>query len=570
MRRLALGLACAALAMACDDPLNVPNPNDPNTEQVLASAGEIETAMSGTFREIHNTTVGGGNDNVDNQMKVLAFESYATVNNFGMNVRAPLPRTPILNEPGNNVQTGNNRDFNQLQVQARTTANYIASIDRLQEASPEPVLGKDQGRTNAARAFAFFTLGLAQGYTAMVYDQGAVVTPETPIVPAGDLLPYTDVMANALAMMDSALDIATASAAVEASFRIPTSWIPAADFASGLTRSDFIRLVRSYKARLRAGVARTPAERAAVDWNQVIADAENGLPNGLLITLTASGGWDNAWIANQYRYGGWHNMANHFIGMADTSGGYQTWIASKDANGQSGGGGPFLIRTPDLRFPAGDTRTAQNANSPTAELDPPTGRQYFRNRLPGDDTPTPAHGDSWYDHARFFGIFSTPDRVGSWPTMSITELDMLRAEGLLRRNGAGDVAAAVALINKTRTISGLPALTGAGTVPGGNACVPRVPVSATTTACGDAFEAMKYEKRLETAITGYGQWFFDSRGWGDLPEFTAVHWPVPWQELDVRVLAVYNMGGTDKVCAAGQSPAADACQSAAGPAHGAW
>ena len=568
MRRLALGFAFAALVVACEDPLTVDNPNDPNTNQVLSSAGDLETAISGTFRSIHATTVGGANDNVDNQMKVLAFESYATVNNFGMNVRAPLPRTPILNEPGNNVQTGNNRDFNQLQVQARTTANYIASFDRLQDASPDPILGKDLGRTNAARAFGFFNLGLAQGYTAMVYDQGAVVTPETPIVPAGDLVPYTDVMANALAMMDEAIAIANASAAVEASFRIPTSWIPAADFPSGMSRTDFIRLVRSYKARLRAGVARTPAERAAVDWAAVIADAENGLPNGLVLTLTASGGWDNAWIANQYRYGGWHNMSNHFIGMADTSGAYETWIATKDGNSQSGGGGPFLIRTPDLRFPAGETRAEQNANSPTALLAPPAGRQYFRNRLPGDDTPTPAHGDSWYDHARFFGIFSTPDRVGSWPTMSITELDMLRAEGKFRTNT--DIPGALALINKTRTTSGLPALTATGTVPGGNACVPRVPISATATACGDQFEAMKYEKRLETAITGYGQWYFDSRGWGDLPEFTAVHWPVPWQELDVRQLPVYNMGGTDKVCAAGQTPATDGCQSAARSTYGAW
>ena len=52
--------------------------------------------------------------------------------------------------------------------------------------------------------------------------------------------------------------------------------------------------------------------------------------------------------------------------------------------------------------------------------------------------------------------------------------------------------------------------------------------------CGDAWEAMKYEKRLETAMTGYGQWYFDSRGWGDLPVGTPVHWPVPNQEADAR------------------------------------
>jgi hypothetical protein len=574
MRRFASGLTVAALVLACDNPLDVPNTNDPNTEQVLNSAGDIETLIGGTFREIHVTTV-STNDNVDNQMKVMAFESYATVNNFGMNVRAPVPRGPLLNEPGNNVQGGNYRDFLQLQVQARSTANYIAALDRLQKADPQPILDKKVGRVNAARAFGFFTLGLAQGYTAMVYDSAAVVTPETPIE-SQPLQGYNTVMANALSMMDSALAVATSPASVgdETNFRIQSIWIPSPDFSGGMTRAQFIQLVRSYKARLRASVARTPTERAAVDWAQVVADATNGLPNGLRINLTDSGGWDHGWISNQYRYGGWHNMSNHFIGMADTSGGYDVWLASRDANGQAGASGPFLIRTPDLRFPSGDTRAQQIANSPTSQVPPapPTGRQYFRNRSPGDDTPTPAHGDSWYDHARFFAIFAASDLVGVWPTMSITELDMLAAEGKLRPGPQQDIAGALALINKTRTTSGLPALIAAGTVPGGNACVPRVPVgpSGTSTQCGNEFEAMKYEKRLETAITGYGQWFFDSRGWGDLPEGTALHWPVPWQETDARVQAFYSLGGPTRICTGTQTPASAGCSAAAKSTYGAW
>jgi hypothetical protein len=571
MTRIATGLAVLALVVGCQDPLDVDNENDPNTEQVLSNPGDVETAIGGTFREIHVTVTGGSNDNVDNQLKVMAFESYATVNNFGMNVRAPVPRDPILNSPGVNVQTGNYRDFLQLQVQARSTANYIAAIDRLQEANPDPILNKSVGRVNAARAFAFFSLGLAQGYTAMVYDSGAAVSHLTPIS-AEPLVGYPALMTHALAMMDSAVAVANAPSSVSdaTNFRIQGAWIPSPDHSGGMDRSAFIQLVRSYKARLRASVARTPTERAAVNWAEVISDATNGLPNGLRLNTTNSGGWDHAWISNQYRYGGWHNMSYHFIGMADTSGGYETWLATKDGSGQAGGGGPFLIKTPDLRFPSGETRAAQTANSPTSRVPPapPTGRQYFRNRSPGDDTPTPSHGDSWYDNARFFVIFNASDRIGVWPTMSITELDMLAAEGKLRTNT--DIAGALNLINKTRRTSGLPDLIDIGTVPGANACVPRVPTGPTgsTTACGDAFEAMKYEKRLETAITGYGQWFFDSRGWGDLPEKTALHWPVPWQEMDARVQAFYDMGGT--VCAAGQSPAASACSGAAKSTYGAW
>jgi hypothetical protein len=48
---------------------------------------------------------------------------------------------------------------------------------------------------------------------------------------------------------------------------------------------------------------------------------------------------------------------------------------------------------------------------------------------------------------------------------------------------------------------------------------------------------------METAFTGYGQWFFDSRGWGDLVAGTAIEFPVPYQELAARRKPFYSLGG---------------------------
>ena len=134
---------------------------------------------------------------------------------------------------------------------------------------------------------------------------------------------------------------------------------------------------------------------------------------------------------------------------------------------------------------------------------------------------------------------------------------MLAAEGLIR---TGNIAGAATLIDRTRTTAGLPALSGAvaaatDPVPGGASCVPRVPQAPTytTTACGDVMEAMKWEKRLEIAYTTYGGWFFDSRGWGDLPEGTPIMWPVPNQEADARVMTIYNLGGVGQPGGAGTS-----------------
>ena len=61
--------------------------------------------------------------------------------------------------------------------------------------------------------------------------------------------------------------------------------------------------------------------------------------------------------------------------------------------------------------------------------------------------------------------------------------------------------------------------------------------------CGNIWDAMKWEYRLETAYLGYGMWYFASRGWGDLPEGTPLQWPVPNEEMLVRREPYYSVGG---------------------------
>jgi len=65
------------------------------------------------------------------------------------------------------------------------------------------------------------------------------------------------------------------------------------------------------------------------------------------------------------------------------------------------------------------------------------------------------------------------------------------------------------------------------------------------------WDALKWEYRMETAFTGYGMWYFAARGWGDLPEGTAIHWPVPYQELQVRLAPIYGRGGVGSASGAG-------------------
>jgi len=541
MRRLVRDFAWVgvlALAVACEDPLTVENENQPDVERALSSPASIEQLISTTYQQI-NQGLHGSSTALDPQMAVMSFESYGSVANFGMNVRAALPRTPLSNERNNQVEGGNLRDFSHMSRRSREAANGVAALDRLIAGGGTlGTPGQDnRGRNRRARGFGLFSNGVALGNLALAYDSAAIVTHQTPSDEIPPLSGYADVMTAALRQLDSAQAVA-AHADAAAGFPLPNTWLA----GNAYSQADFVRLIRSYKARFRAGVARTPTERAAVDWNAVIADAAAGITGDFVLTLSSGAGWNSLFKTRQIYQDdsrGWHNMPMMIYGMADTSGEYSNWIATPIANRTR-----FLIRTPDRRFPAGNTRAEQQANSPANAAFNPFGYPYIRNRT-GQDTPGAPFGESFYDFYRWKTI-DLATGAGPWVTMAKAEMDMLRAEGHIRAN---QIPQAVALIDVHRTRAGLTPLAGAvasatDPVPGGAACVPRVPTSAgNTTTCGNVMEAMKWEKRMETAYTGYGQWYFDARGWGDLPEGTGLHWPVPYQELDARQKPIYSLGG---------------------------
>src|SRR6185503_16311150 len=100
---------------------------------------------------------------------------------------------------------------------------------------------------------------------ALAYDSAAIVLPGVPATDIPPLSGAVDVMRAALASLDSVVAIAGGPIAA-AAFPLPNTWIN----GRALSASDFVRLARSYRARFRAGVARTPGERAAVNWTAVI------------------------------------------------------------------------------------------------------------------------------------------------------------------------------------------------------------------------------------------------------------------------------------------------------------
>jgi len=341
-----------------------------------------------------------------------------------------------------------------------------------------------------------------------------------------------------------------------------------------MSATEFIKLIRSYRARLRANVVRTPTEAAAIDWAEVIADATAGITaDHNVVTGTATGGTSSySWRQQYNSFSTWHQMTPFIIGMADNSGSYAAWINAPLGDRGAGNVGFFMV-TPDLRFPQGGTRAAQQADMviSSCETADTKCKRYFFNQPTGDDQ---FGGVGWgwsnYAFARFRSWHVRGDagtaRVGKTPIMMLAEMDLLRAEGLIKQ-AVPDYAAAGALINKTRTAGmaavpsggpivatggGLPAITvfdATSVVPGGADCVPKVPTNGIagggTIACGNMFEALKWEKRIETGFTHYLSWYLDGRRWGDLAEGTPLFLPVPyrdWQARDKPSNLIYHTG----------------------------
>jgi len=91
----------------------------------------------------------------------------------------------------------------------------------------------------------------------------------------------------------------------------------------------------------------------------------------------------------------------------------------------------------------------------------------------------------------------------------------------------------------TRTLNGLNATDASGT---NSSCVPKLPDGS----CGDLWEMLKWEKRLQIQWKGLftAPWWFDSRGWGDLFVNTPLEFPVPCKELQtLQILPCHSFGG---------------------------
>lgn len=492
-------------AVGCAD-LNVTNQNNPDIDRVIKTPADLEGLIASSFNTWFDMLY--DYDGLEPIMSVASFQHSAMAANFGMEVYGRIPRIAFVNQQEDAYA-------HHAALPWYDSYRVIVAVNSgLKKIRDEGVVINNASDTKRAETFAKFVQGLAHGTLALLYDSAYIYTEDiNPEVDVLEAKPYHEVMAAALDMLDDAIALAKAN-----SFTIPETWMGNSTFDN----EKLAQLAHSFKARFRAQVARTPAERAAVDWNAVIADVDAGMKEDFIIVDD-----DVVWFKLTQYYqtlpGAWSQMNYFVLGMADISGRYQTWMQTPVSNRM-----PFVMVTPDKRFPQGATEAEQSMAANRGKYwewggtvghvrdDRGTWRwSYYRNHTK----------DTW--RAQF---------VGPNVHLSLTEMRLLKAEGLIRTNRAAD---AVPLINESRVAIGeLPPVTVDG-VPDAADCVPRLPNGQ----CGDLMEALKWEKRVETWLVVYGGWFFDGRGWGDLMEGTPLQFPIPAKERNTLGQPINTYGG---------------------------
>lgn len=535
----AAGLLLLFGVAACAD-LEVTNENEPDRGRALARGTDVESLIASAYHQwyvgehhVGSTPLGGPAA----WLSSASFQHSSSSANFGLLRYTTLPRQPLLNSITNvdypTIEWGWSQNYRAL----------AAVSDGLRSLNTNPALATQLGatRTLRARIYGKFMQGLSHASIALLYDRAyivdetvEVIDEDGNVVPPGDPVSYNKVMDAAMAYFDQAIALATSSSA--SGITIPASWMAA---TSDVSAANLARLARSMKARYRASVARTPAERAAVNWTAVLADLENGLHSDFLTNNSYMlNNWGGAAVPG-YVYG-WaptfQQLTLMVWGMADVSGSYQRWLArpvgERDAFWPDGS--PVLIVTPDKRFPQGAT-LAQQAANPGKLVGIRVSGGAVANQVQFQQPGRGTWRWSQYYHNELDPTSGA--QVGTWPEVDYDALRLLAAEALFR---TGQLQAAADSVNVTRVgVGGLNPTDAAGT---NTSCVPKLPNGR----CGDLFEMIKWEKRLHGWMRGpYISWgYFDGRGWGDLYRGTPLQFPIPQQQTIVLGLgAPYTFGG---------------------------
>jgi hypothetical protein len=514
--RLRLLLPMLALSLTSCQELAVTNPNLPDALRATQQPTAAESFVSSAFRTWW--PVAGHDDYPSWVFSTVAMEITSGFADFGQLETSAIPRTAWNNSPVNARNQVTEGPWYGLYRTISSVNDALFAIDR-------GVLVVDTMRTMRTKAVGKFLQGVSYGYLGLYFDKAFVIDEKVKLdtLTNPQFKTYKEVTTAALTQIDTAIAVAAKS-----NFTLPLDgWLYQA-----MTRDQFVQLANSFAARLMVYSARTRAERAAVDWNKVITRVDAGIKTDFAPVAQSLVLWDDwkrlvARLRTTGRPSDFGRPAYDLIGPADSTNGYVNWV-NTPLTSRVG----FQMNTKDRRI--------QGTTGPAS-----AGTYVGYNR---NDIFTASRGTWRYSHYFYQrNGTGTTWESGAQVAMTVAEMDLLKAEALIR---LGRAAEAVPLINKTRVANGqLPPVTVDGP-PDVAGCVPRK----LNGACGSLWDALRYEKGIEgLGVSGVIR-FMDARGWQMLPENSFIHLPVPGRELGVLRQELYTYGGGGTGSAPAPSP----------------
>ncbi|HJU75369.1 MAG TPA: hypothetical protein VJ717_16620 [Gemmatimonadaceae bacterium] len=517
-------LGAALLLTACQS-LDIVNTNAPSVDDAFATPNNVETAIGSAFKGWWASTSG------DDLRQGITYTPALALAGLGGELTAVTlgQFDDVAAEPRSEY---NNFDAGQW-VNRLPYQSYYASLAMATDVLRILDAGMKLGTVDAAfpngrsttrgRIWAKFVQGLSHLYIGLYFDKGLINDETKPLDPySTDFRPYTELIAKGIAQLQETITLATT--VISDTLRSPTSWVNGYAYSN----ADVVKLANSFIARGKVYGARTPTERAAINWSEVLTFLDRGITApGFSYSSGSKQGFIQQADPNirgtrsYYVRGGQlqtdARVSNYLLGPADTTGRYQTWL-----NTPLGTRAAFIIGTPDRRIHGATGQTSSG-----------TVFRYLSSQTMSTTQGTYMHSN--YRSIKYGTVSDTGER-GVNSTMTPTEMNFLRAEALLRLNRTAE---AIALINPSRVAAGLAPVTATGP-PNTPSCVPR----RNDGTCGDLWDAFVYEKRIMTFLTEATIPWADARGWGKLLKGSLMQLPVPGRELQTLGLPYYTFGGT--------------------------
>lgn len=513
-------IAAVALAISaggCLD-LNVTDPNNLGISTVFTNASNTEAALIGSWKAYTEVMRG--------TCPTLPLEIFANVQTSTSATYlefAQEPRIPINNR--DNLNCLSRYIFNiYYEAEAGARESFLGIKQNNLKFGTVSTAFPDGQDTPSRKIFARFVIAISQLQLALLVDQAYLTDTITPgynqIVQ--ELSPWPAVLDGAKAQLRAAI----AEARSVPAFTLPALFIN----GQTITRDELVRIMYSFLVRADVYSPRTPTQRAAVNWAAVLARLDSGITRDFghladpAVAGTASTYITNSFAQNTVR------LATRFVGPADTSQNYQNWLNGTPATRTS-----LQIFTPDRRI-----------SNTTLTIPVSTVGRMNRVTTTMGSAANGAYLTSQYRHVRYLNSAADSGSRTFVPTIRLAEMQFIRAEALFR---LGRFTEAAAIINPTRIAAGLKPVDANGT-PAGRDCVPRKDDGT----CGDLFDAIQYEKRIELFPSTADINYYDARGWGRLLPGTPVHFPVVGRELITRNLPFYTFGGGEDVLNSARAP----------------